>query len=138
MHRPQQNEAGMVENHDKEELLGQLYEMPDGSQKSLECLTSRDIYNIFLCKKDPPDLSKTYWENKFSPRDINWESWVRYNFENRLIPRNVLDFNFRAKNNLINVETRLQRMNYSDGQCKLCALAQISGDRNPIQPETTR
>ena len=33
-----------------------------------------------------------------------------------------MDFQFKLKNNLIGVETRLRRMNYSDGYCKVCSL----------------
>ena len=109
--------------------------MPDGSQKKLESLTSKDIYGIFLHKKNPIDLSKLCWENKFIGRTISWESWARYNLQNKLTPRNVLDFNFRIRNNLINVETRLKRMNYSDGKCSICKLAQNKGQIDHVNNE---
>ena len=127
--------ARMLENYDKRDILEYLYKMPDGSTKSLECLSSKDIYSIFLHKKSPIDLSKLYWENKFFGRAINWDSWVIYNLQNKLTPRNVLDFNFRIRNNLINVETRLKRMNYSDGKCTLCKFAQNKGQIDRVDSE---
>ena len=135
LQRDQQNEIRALENDDKEDILEYTYKMPDGSQKNLGNLSSKDIYNILLYQKNPIDLSKTYWENKFIGQVINWESWIQYNLENRLAPRNVLDFQFRIKHNLINVETRLQRMNYSDGKCTLCQSAQISGRINQVENE---
>ena len=135
LQQEQRADTRILENYDKRDILEHLYQMPDGSLKSLESLSSRDIYSIFLHKKSPIDLSKIYWKNKFAGRDINWESWSRYNLENKLTPRNVLDFNFRIRNNLINVETRLQRMNYSDGKCSLCQLAHEKGQLDHVENE---
>lgn len=118
----QSDNKGSIELDNKAAMLEYSYNMPDGSKKHLKDLTSRDIYAIFLNKKEPPDLSKTYWETSAFPgTDINWEAWIKYNFQNALTPRKIIDFQFKLKNNLINVETRLRRMGYSNGSCKLCS-----------------
>ena len=110
-----------IENHDKLNILEYNFQLPDNSQKALKNLTSKDLYNIFLHNKNPANLTKTYWETYALPGiTINWTSWYRYNFENRLTPRKVIDFNWKVCYNLIYVESKLRRMNYSDGVCKVC------------------
>ena len=112
-----------IENHEKHDILEYSFKLPDGSQKALKKLTSKDLYNIFLHKKRPTILPKTYWENYAFPGVVfNWESWYRYNFQNPLTPRKVIDFNWKSFYNLIYVESKLRRMNCSDGICKVCLL----------------
>ena len=110
-----------IENHDKLNILEYNFQLPDGSQKPLRSLTSKELYNIFLHNKNPTILAKTYWEtHAFPGYDFNWDSWYRYNFQNQLTPRKVNDFNWKTFYNLIYVESKLRRMNYSDGICKVC------------------
>ena len=110
-----------VENHDKQLILEYKFQLPDGSQKALKDLTSKELYNIFLHHKKPPILSKTYWETyAFPGATFNWDSWYKYNFNNRLTPRKVIDFNWKAFYNLIYFESKLRQMNCSDGLCRIC------------------
>ena len=112
-----------IENHDKLNILEYKFQLPDGSHKALKDLTSKDLYNIFLYNKNPTILTKTYWETYAFPGvTFKWDSWYRYNFENRLTPRKVIDFNWKAFYNLIYMESKLRRMNCSDGICKVCHL----------------
>ena len=114
------NEDGM-EVHEKINILEYMFQLPDGDQKPLKNLTSKDMYNIFLYDKNPTILAKTYWEtHAFPGYDFNWASWYRYNFYNQLTPRKINDFNWKVFYNLIYVESKLRRMNYSDGICKVC------------------
>ena len=110
-----------IENDGKQEILEYTVQLPGGLQKSLKDLTSKEIYNVFLHDKDPNILSKAYWEQTAFPGyHFNWEAWFHYNFENKLTPRKCKDQAFKIFHSLLSTESRLKRMSYSNGECRIC------------------
>ncbi len=102
-------------------LLQQKMKIPGKNEATeMQNLTSKDIYNIMLLNKTVVIKSKTYWLEKFYPKDINFNSWFACNMLNNIIPRKCIDFNWKLFHGQINTEQRLVKMRYSDGFCKLC------------------
>ena len=104
----------------KDYLLNNYFEVPDIGLKPLKDLTSKDLYRIFNLDNIPDISSKRYWVRKFDINDIDWESWFRVNTINPLLPRNVKDYNYKIFFNLVNTESRLLLMKYSNGICSTC------------------
>ena len=104
----------------KEYLLEKYFEVPDIGQKPLKDLTSKDLYRIFNLSTIPEISQKQYWVRKFDINDIDWESWFQINTINPLLPRNIKDYNYKIFFNLVNTETRLLLMKYSNGKCVSC------------------
>ena len=116
-----ENDGSLVDGG-KESILEYQIQLPGGLRKSLGDLTSKDIYNIFLCNKNPNNLSKSYWEQTAFPgHNFNWESWFHYNFENKLTPRKCKDMAFKIFYSLLSTESRLKRMGLSNGVCCICS-----------------
>ena len=104
----------------KERILEYKFKMPGEKIKSLEELDSKEIYNIFLLSQSLDIKSKGYWCRKLGVEELDWEAWFSHNFNNKLLPRKVKDFNWKLFHGLINTEKRLKQMRYSDGICKIC------------------
>ena len=64
--------------------------------------------------------SKTYWSNKLSVEDIDWNVLFYQNQINPYMPKKCRDFNWKIFHGLANTESKLKHMNYSDGICKIC------------------
>ena len=64
--------------------------------------------------------SKSYWEHKLQDNNINWNMWFTQNFNYKFKPRKCKDFNWKLFHGQLNTESRLQKMKYSDGLCKIC------------------
>ena len=109
------------ETDEKDTLLKAGFKVPQQGIKTLEELSSRDIYNIFLLSTLPEIKSKGYWRCKLNVTDPDWDSWYKANLTNPLTPRKAKDFNWKVFHGLVNHEARLKLMNYSkDGFCKVC------------------
>ena len=115
----------LQEKDDRRIILQYQFYVPGSGLKALEDLSSKDIYNIFLLSQEIEVKSKGYWCEKLNLNEPNWESWFSQNFMNKLIPRKVKDFNWKLFHGLVNTESRLKRMNYSDGICKICNTGEI-------------
>ena len=107
-------------------MLEMEFKIPNAGTKSLSDLTSGDVYNILLLNRKTELKSKEYWNRKFINMNIDWEDWFSQNFVNRYIPRKCKDFNWKVFHGHVNTETRLLKMKFSDGICKLCH----TGDEN--------
>lgn len=101
-------------------ILDTKYKLPCGKEKSLSNLTSKDIYQILLFSNKTIIRSKGYWSRQFPDRELIWNDWFHYNFVNKSLPRKCKDFNWRIFHGLVNTESRLKAMKYSDGICKVC------------------
>ena len=106
---------------DKESILEYKFKVPGAAIKTLQELDSKDIYNIFLLSQDLDIKSKDYWCKKLRAEELDWEMWFTQNFMNKLLPRKVKDFNWKLFHGLVNTESRLKQMKYSDGTCKMCS-----------------
>ena len=106
----------------KEFLLNNYYKVPDIGMKPLKDLTSRELYNIFNLGNIPEISSKRYWARKFDNDDIDWENWFQVNTINPFLPRSVKDYNYKIIFNLVNTETKLLLMKFSNGKCANCKL----------------
>ena len=114
-----------LKDENKQDILNYRFNVPKIGTKCLQDLTSQDIYNIFLHDNKPEmTKSKLYWENIiFTNRRFDWDKWFYINFQNKIIPKKVRDFNWKIFHGVVNTESRLERMNYSDGRCKCCNVA---------------
>lgn len=101
-------------------LLKTNYRMPDGKFKTLEELTSKDLYDILLYTEKVHIPSQEYWSNRFEEMTDKWDEWFQMNWVNELLPRKCKDFNWKLFHGQVNTESRLHRMSMSDGKCKLC------------------
>ncbi len=104
----------------REILLDQNIVIPNSGIKPLTALTSKDIYQAVSLNENVCIKSKDYWNSKFHNVNIDFNMWFRVNFTNALIPRNCIDFNWKIFHGIVNTEQKLERMNFSDGICKLC------------------
>ena len=101
-------------------LLEQKYHILNLGQKTLENITSKDIYNTLLLH-DPPEIrSKTYWSNKFPDVTFDFDKWIQVNMNNKFLPNKIKDFNWKIFHGLINTGTKLKLMGFSDGTCRVC------------------
>ena len=83
------------------------------------------MYDIFLQSQDLEMKSNVYWCTKLGLSENDLKAWFKVNFTNDYLPRKVKDFNWKLFHGLIHTESRLKRMNYSDGICKMCNSGQI-------------
>ena len=90
--------------------------------KSLLNLTTKDIYTILLLSEEHVIKSESYWTNKLGYRKNEFNSWYNKLFVNYIIPRKILDFNWRVFHGQVVTENRLKKMNLSNGICSLCHL----------------
>ena len=105
----------------KDFLLRQVYNIPGIGPKSLDSITSKDIYNILLLNNVPEIKSKTYWLNKFPGININFETWFLVNMNNPLVPNKTKDFSWKVFHGQINTGPKLKLMGFSpDEFCKIC------------------
>ena len=68
----------------------------------------------------PHIRSFQYWKNKFNMENIDYTSWISVNITNHMLPRKCKDFNWKLLHGLINTETKLKAMKFSNGICKVC------------------
>ena len=59
-------------------------------------------------------------EKKWPDKHIDFQFWYKKLLTCLIIPRKVLDFNWRVFHGQIVTEKRLMKMKLSNGQCKLC------------------
>ena len=114
-----------VITHDKGDILQYKFVVPGLGIKCLNELTSKDMYDIFLLNQPFDIRSKHYWCEKFGINDFNWPDMFQQNFINEYLPRKCKDFNWKIFHGLVNTETRLKNMKYSDGICKSCTTGSI-------------
>ena len=110
---------------DKDDILQYQLVVPGQGIKCLKDLSPKEIYNIFLLSQCPDIKSKQYWCNKFNLHDIDWDALFIQNLNNKLLPRKCKDFNWKLFHGLVNTESRLKRMKYSDGLCRLCKTGEV-------------
>ena len=97
------------------------YKIPEvDTVKNVLELTSKDIYSILLQNDIVKIKALEYWKNKWQHENINFEIWYKNLLTCSLIPRNVLDFNWRIFHGQIVTEKRLQKMKLSNGLCTSC------------------
>ena len=128
-----------IENDEKQDILNYVIRIPGGETKLLGCLTSKDIYNIFLFSNPPTMLPRTYWAvHKFAGVDFDWEKWGEMNFVNEILPRKIRDFHFKLFHGVLNCESRLKKMKdkngmpYSNGLCKNCSQQQVENSEHVL------
>ena len=97
-----------------------FYKIPgvNGLKNILE-LSSKDVYTILLLNDNYENKSEEYWKKKWN-FDIDFDIWYEKLFTCSLIPRKVLDFNWRVFHGQIVTEKRLQIMKLSKGLCICC------------------
>ena len=104
----------------KHDILQYILAVPGLGFKTIQDLSSKDIYNIFLSSEGVDVKSKQYWCNKINKEDINWEEVFNQNLINKFMPKKCRDFNWKIFHGLVNTELKLQHMKHSDGRCKIC------------------
>ena len=104
----------------KEFLLQMNFMVPNTGIKSLNDLSSKDIYNIFNLASAPTIPSQRYWLNKLNRDHIDWDTLFLVNTNNKLMPRNVADFNFKCFHGLNRTGIRLRAMKLGVGLCLSC------------------
>ena len=105
----------------KGDILNYEFKVSDTVTRTLENITSKEIYSIFLNNKKVTLLSKTYWNNYLAlGLNFEWDDWYYLNFINKIIPRKCKDLNWKLFHGVLNTENRLKRMKYSNGICKSC------------------
>ena len=110
-----------LENATKKDILDFIIQVPGKESKCISKLTSKDIYNIFLHEKAPPNLSKVYWNTHvFHGQEFDWSIWYLYNFQNVLLPRKCSDFLWKQFYGLLRTESTLKRWGVSNGICRCC------------------
>ena len=101
-----------------------FYKVPGTiKEKHVFELTTKDIYSILLQNDVYENKSNVYWKNKFGLDNIDYEMWYKKLFVCKLIPRKILDFNWRIFHGQIVTEKRLINMKLSDGKCASCKLS---------------
>ena len=110
---------------DKDDILQYKFVVPGLGIKCLKDLSSKDIYNIFLLNQTLDIRSKHYWCGKFGVVDFDWQAMFQQNLINEYLPRKCKDFNWKLFHGLVNTESRLKNMRYSDGLCKSCTAGNI-------------
>ena len=111
----------------KNALLQQIFNVPRIGPKTLEQLSSKDIYTIFNQGHNITIPSNQYWIDKLNNPDIDWAIWFKVNFNNNFLPRPCKDYNFRVFHGPVRTENKLRYMKdkdgkpYSpDGKCVVC------------------
>ena len=92
--------------------------MPSGNKKKLTELSAHDLYEILSCRNKIEIRSLNYWRDKYP--DFNFKLLISNMFLCKSINRKCLFFNWRIFNGQIFTESVLNRMNLSDGSCRLC------------------
>ena len=97
------------------------YNIP-GKEKSRHIyeLSTKDIYLIMLHGENYERKSEKYWKTFFRNLDINFSMLYSKLFVSKIIPRNVLDFNWRIFNGQVLTEKKLKLMKLSNGICICC------------------
>ena len=85
-------------------------------------LGNKEMYNILLLSKKTEIRSKQYWQHKFKDIDIDFDMMYKSSFNNFIIPRKCVDFNWKCFHGNIATETKLLKMKFSNGLCKLCEI----------------
>ena len=111
-----------VVNGGKDFLLQMHFDIPDNGIKSLKELTSKDIYMIFNLSNVPDIPSQNYWSRKLTRNDIPWDIYYHVNLKNKLMPRNVADFNFKCIHGLNRTGIKLKAMKLGTSKCSTCNL----------------
>ena len=114
------NNISTDEQSCRKDILNTKFEIPGGSEKIFFDLTSKDIYNVLLLNKKTVIKSKDYWRNKFKNVQINFDLWYMCLLNCEITPRKCIDFNWRILHGQVNTETRLAKMKFSNGICRLC------------------
>ena len=109
----------MQENCKKVVLQTQL-RMHNGKNIAFIDIPGKELYNILLLSRSAEIRSKHYWQNKIGDFHLDFNLWFSCNFNNKIIPRKCIDFNWRYFHGQINTEAKLAKMKYSDGFCGLC------------------
>ena len=100
-----------------------FYKVPDvDGLKHIFDLTTKDIYAILLHNDVPNNKSTDYWKARFDVDSIDFNMWYKKLFVCKMMPRKVLDFNWRIFHGQIVTEKRLASMKLSDGKCTSCKL----------------
>ena len=110
---------------DKDDILHYKFVVPGLGVKCLNDLSSKDIYNILLFSQHLDIKSKHYWSQRFRDEIFDWSAVFRQNLINEYLPRKCKDFNWKLFHGLVNTESRLKNMKYSDGMCKICSSGEI-------------
>ena len=97
-----------------------MFEIPNRGVKSLDCLTSAEIYSILLLNDHIKVPSVEYWLRKFPSENIDFDLWFNIMFDSKICDRKCLDFNWRIYHGLLNTGNRLKSMGYSNGMCVIC------------------
>ena len=75
---------------------------------------------IFILNNNTQVNFKGHWENKFDDNVIDWNLWFDCNFVNNLMPRKWKYFNRKIFYGQVKTDTRLEKINMSNGMCEVC------------------
>ena len=101
----------------------QFYKVPEvNGLKRIFDLTTKDIYAILLQNETFDNKSTEYWKIKFQTDHFDYNLWYKKLFVCKIMPKKVLDFNWRIFHGQLVTEKRLINMRLSDGKCTLCKL----------------
>ena len=102
-------------------ISNMYYKIPEmDGLKHVFDLTSKDIYTILLYNEEHDNKSVKYWKEKLKSENIDYNMWYKKLFVCKIMPRKVLDFNWRIFHGQIVTEKRLIKMKLSDGICTSC------------------
>ena len=104
----------------KDFLLQMEFDIPNEGTKSLKELTSKDLYKIFNLSNVPVIPSQRYWSRKLNRDDIPWDNYFHVNLSNKMMPRNVADFNFKCIHGLNRTGMKLKAMKLGISKCLSC------------------
>lgn len=88
--------------------------------KKLGILSSKDICELLMRSEEVKIKSFEYWSQKMQLCDSFWSKYFSLCTNNILLPRKILDFNWKIFHGVLNTEKRLQVMKLSNGKCVIC------------------
>ena len=83
-------------------------------------LTTKEIYSILIQGEKLKRKSEKYWSDKLFGLEMNYPLLYEKLFVCKIIPRDILDFNWRIFNGQVLTEKKLRLMKLSDGICSCC------------------
>ena len=91
-------------------------------------LTTRDIYLILLNPQAASRKSEQYWSRKLEVTDIDFNSWYKYLFLSKYLPRQIQIFNWRIFHGQVLTGNILRYMKFSE-KCSVCKCNDVIEDR---------
>ena len=81
--------------------------------------SAKKIYDKLIKFHAVANRSIPYWEHKFRLTNMDWENIFLHNFNNKLLPRKIHDFNWKVFYGCLPIESRIHTMRLSNCICEL-------------------